>query len=205
MDAHNLLGIAPSATLVEAEDAYRRLLRRYHPDLHQGEGPEAVAAAEMRTRALNAAIRELRQVLPSQVAAAHRSSWPDAGRPRDPDGPTYSWDPFDAKPWDTAATPRPDQPPAVSCPLCDEYFTTSGALKAHVLAAHEMHLDRKQRRRRRRRERTPLPLTLLAPLNLLGALIAATVANMLLETTALSAWIFALTMAPSAIRLFTQD
>jgi hypothetical protein len=47
--------------LAAAEAAYRARLRECHPDVHAQAGPEAVAWAEQRTRALNAAIRTIRQ------------------------------------------------------------------------------------------------------------------------------------------------
>jgi hypothetical protein len=60
MSPHEILGIPPTASLDEAEAAYRALLRECHPDLHAHAGPEAVAWAERRTRALNAAIEAIR-------------------------------------------------------------------------------------------------------------------------------------------------
>jgi hypothetical protein len=187
MDAYQVLGLAPTARLDQAEDAYRQLLRRYHPDLHQHEGPDALAAAERRTMALNAAIDQIRTSVTTTQGAIP------------------SWDPYDDRPWDTAPAGAEDDPPAVACPLCGEWFHTSVSLKAHV-AEHGLRLDKRRRRRRRLRPaRPPLPLPLLIPLNGLGALMAATAGNALLHDVAISAWIFALAMAPSVIRVFTDD
>jgi len=40
MDAHELLGVAPDATSEEVTQAYRRLARTLHPDVHPGSSPE---------------------------------------------------------------------------------------------------------------------------------------------------------------------
>jgi len=60
VDPYELLGVPPSASIDEAEAAYHRLLRVHHPDLHHGGSDEQKAAAEARTRALNAAIGRIR-------------------------------------------------------------------------------------------------------------------------------------------------
>lgn len=60
MDPYEVLGIRSTASLEEAEAAYHGLLRVHHPDLHHGGSDEQRAAAEARTRALNAAIGRIR-------------------------------------------------------------------------------------------------------------------------------------------------
>lgn len=60
-DPWEVLGIARSASLAEAEQAYRRLIAQYHPDRVAGAGPELRDLAETRTRALNAAIEAIRE------------------------------------------------------------------------------------------------------------------------------------------------
>src|SRR5690349_13182471 len=55
-DPYEVLGVGPTATLDDAEDAYHLLLRRHHPDLYQTGSPAGVRAAEQRTRQLNDAI-----------------------------------------------------------------------------------------------------------------------------------------------------
>ncbi len=60
MSPYEILGIRPTASLDEAEAAYRALLLECHPDLHVQDGPEALAWAEQRTRELNAAIHTIR-------------------------------------------------------------------------------------------------------------------------------------------------
>lgn len=84
MTPQEVLGISPGASLDEAEVAYHQLLRRHHPDLHQASGPEALAAAEARTRALNSAIEWLRA---SSAPATDRGAAPpkrDASTGPDP-------------------------------------------------------------------------------------------------------------------------
>lgn len=60
MDPFHVLGVEPTASIEEIETRYRLLLREYHPDMHQGEGPEALALAEQMTRRLNDAIARIR-------------------------------------------------------------------------------------------------------------------------------------------------
>jgi uncharacterized C2H2 Zn-finger protein len=181
MDAHQVLGLPLAATLDDAEDAYKRLLRVHHPDLHQHEGPGPLAAAELRTAALNAAIDQFRRVAAS--------------------GAAISTERFDPKIWDE---PAEDDRPQVRCPLCDEWFTTAPALKQHVATDHEMRLDRTRRRLRRRRAGS-WPIGFFAPANALVALVAGVGASRVLGSAMLAVWVMALTMAPSAIRLLGSD
>lgn len=58
-DCYEVLGVAPTATPDEIRAAYRRLARRYHPDLHAGDGHGAEAEAEARMQAINAAYNTL--------------------------------------------------------------------------------------------------------------------------------------------------
>jgi len=58
--AYAVLGVDPSASWEEIVAAHRAMARRHHPDRVAAEGPEAVAAAEERIRAVNAAFAELR-------------------------------------------------------------------------------------------------------------------------------------------------
>lgn len=60
-DPYEVLGLAPDATLDDAEHAYHHRLLRCHPDLHTAEGPDAVRRAENETRDLNEAITRLRR------------------------------------------------------------------------------------------------------------------------------------------------
>jgi len=60
MNPYEVLGVGPATPIDEIEAAYRLRLREWHPDLHQAEGPEAVARAEDQTRQLNAAMARIR-------------------------------------------------------------------------------------------------------------------------------------------------
>jgi hypothetical protein len=60
MDPYEALGVTPATPLSEIETAYRTLLRQYHPDLHQADGPNAVANAEAMTRRLTLAMAHVR-------------------------------------------------------------------------------------------------------------------------------------------------
>jgi hypothetical protein len=181
MDAHQVLGLPPNATLDDAEDAYRRLLRVHHPDLHQHEGPGPLAAAELRTASLNAAIDHFRRITKA--------------------APVGSYERFDARAWDPA--PMEDDHPLVACPLCDEWFATAPSLRAHVTGVHEMHLD--GRRRRRALPRLTVPLVVFAPANTLLALLAGGVTDRMLGSSTVALWVMGLAMAPTAIRVLTSD
>jgi hypothetical protein len=60
MTPFEVLGIPVTASVEDAEAAYRQLLYECHPDRHAQAGPGQVAWAEARTRQLNAAITEIR-------------------------------------------------------------------------------------------------------------------------------------------------
>ena len=80
MNPYEVLGVSPSATMAEIQARYRLLLREYHPDLHQHEGPAAIAEMEMKTRDLNLAIEKLRESIPVQdhpygQAPRSRTGW----------------------------------------------------------------------------------------------------------------------------------
>jgi hypothetical protein len=63
--AATLLGVAPDAPLREVRSAFRRLVRRHHPDLAGGDGDDA--------RRLTEAYRVLRAPAPADPAAAERA------------------------------------------------------------------------------------------------------------------------------------
>jgi DnaJ-domain-containing protein 1 len=50
-----ILDVKPSASLVEIKSAYRRLIRKYHPDRVQGLGIELQLLAEVKAKEINAA------------------------------------------------------------------------------------------------------------------------------------------------------
>ena len=56
-----MLGLDRGASPEDAELAYHHLLRLHHPDLHQHDDADVIAAADERTRVLNAAIGQIRR------------------------------------------------------------------------------------------------------------------------------------------------
>ena len=63
-DPYDILGVPREARLAEIEARYRLLLRTFHPDLHQGEGEDAVAEAQARTQQLTWAMGVIRGKTP---------------------------------------------------------------------------------------------------------------------------------------------
>ena len=132
MDPYETLGVPASATPADVEAAYRSALRAWHPDLHQGRGPEAVAEAEARTRALNEAIARVRagwRPVDGSAAPGGRDGpiwydeWGRAHRPVD-DG------------WFTADT-RVERDP-VPCPFCDQPFASLRDYQIHLTDQHRL-------------------------------------------------------------------
>jgi hypothetical protein len=119
-DPYAVLGLVPGATEAEAEVAYRRLLFQWHPDRHAGEGPEAVARAEARTRELNDAMAAIRggarsdRVADPAPSGGGRSGWGD-----DPD-----------------PVGRSREHAPVPCPFCGEPMTSLAGFEDHLARAH---------------------------------------------------------------------
>ena len=65
-DPYAVLGVSPTATEEEIKTAYRRLAKRYHPDLHPG---DAAAAAKMNE--INQAYEQIKNPQPQQQAHAY--------------------------------------------------------------------------------------------------------------------------------------
>ena len=59
LNAYELLGLSPSASIMEIKMAYRKRVKECHPDLFAGMDPQAKALAERWTKALNAAYATL--------------------------------------------------------------------------------------------------------------------------------------------------
>jgi DnaJ-domain-containing protein 1 len=59
LSAYEILGLSPSATVLEIKTAYRKRVKECHPDLFAGMDQQAKALAERWTRALNAAYASL--------------------------------------------------------------------------------------------------------------------------------------------------
>ena len=59
LSAYEILGLSPSASVVEIKSAYRKRVKECHPDLFAGMDKQAQALAERWTKALNAAYATL--------------------------------------------------------------------------------------------------------------------------------------------------
>jgi hypothetical protein len=142
MSPYEILGIRPTASLDEAEAAYRALLREFHPDLHLQAGPEAVAWAEQRTRQLNAAIHTLRTR--DRVFA---------GTARDPYGPN-DFRVADATDWFGNRTRTHFD---ITCVVCGAAIGDPTAYRVHLVLDHAFA----ERLRKRSRIGRPPRLTLI--------------------------------------------
>jgi DnaJ-domain-containing protein 1 len=72
LSAYEILGLSPSASLMEIKMAYRKRVKECHPDLFAGMDPQAKALAERWTKALNAAYAALN---PRHRNARPGSTW----------------------------------------------------------------------------------------------------------------------------------
>ena len=60
IDPYKLLGVAPTATDEEVKQAYRALVRKYHPDKYAGTDLADMANEKMKE--INAAYEEIQQM-----------------------------------------------------------------------------------------------------------------------------------------------
>jgi hypothetical protein len=141
MSPHEILGIRPTASIDEAEAAYRARLRECHPDLHAHAGADAVAWAEQRTRALNRAIEairaggaDFRRHIDDAFGAAHGFT----------PGPGTDW-------FGNTIDPRP----SVRCVFCGLAVEDANSYRTHLLLDHAFV----ERARRQGRRTTPSWLT----------------------------------------------
>ena len=126
------LGLPGTATVAEAERAYRRLAKHHHPDA-AGDDPARRADAEQRMVELNAAIAAVRAGSP---AAEVGTGWWRGSPP----GDDADWFGFPLRD-DPDAGPAPGP---TSCPACGAPMGRLDDLAAHLRTAHG-------RRRGRRR------------------------------------------------------
>ena len=155
MNPYQVLGVAPTASMDEIEAAYRQQLRAHHPDLHQGESPEELAAAEATTRSLNEAMALVRAGL--ATAAGHRGRLPlrrsDVGlgrrlpiatRATGGDGADHgqsAWNSSFATDPDTDWFGNPLGPrraEAVDCPICGQVFSDPLKFRSHLQRSHHI-------------------------------------------------------------------
>lgn len=133
MDPYEALGVTPATPLPEIETAYRLLLRQCHPDLHHGDGPQAVADAEQLTRRLTLAMAHVRADHrdgggPSDQAR-HRSHWPRDHRTDHGPRPGANQD------W--GGNPRRGPvDEAVPCPYCNQQFRDLEHFMHHLTTKH---------------------------------------------------------------------
>jgi hypothetical protein len=210
VDPYEQLGIEVTATIDEAEDAYRDLLRIHHPDLHHDGSPAEIAEAERRTRALNDAIEQIRSGYePVSSAATTRHAASGAER-AEPTARSTTFDTTGA-PWDSY-DPFADAPPASTpCPLCGAWFSRRDHLTAHVRDVHHLRLEHEPHPSRFRRSflgarlagLLQLSLWVLVPFNALAAGIAATLVATNIDTQ-MSYWVFGVAMSPTFIRLLER-
>lgn len=96
-DDYNVLGLRPNATPAEVRAAYRRLAKKFHPDMHQHEGPRTTAANSVRFTEITEAYLRIKDGVPRTFPARGA---PGTRGPRTPGGP-----------------PRPSHAPPASSPF----------------------------------------------------------------------------------------
>jgi hypothetical protein len=232
---YEVLGIARDASLAEAEDAYHRLMRQEHPDVHHHAGPDRVATAELRTRDLNAAIAAVRadRAARADVGATRTGTsattgttettgtGPDTGRaPGGDGGPTARTHATERGRRDASSgaggwRPPPDAAPQATCPWCGRPFARASELKDHVFGEHDLRLDPRRRgsllggrMHRLGQKFSHLPLWGVIPVNLAVAVVVALLVTMVTDET-VGLWAGVIVMAPTVValvdRLFDID
>ncbi len=148
MNPYELLGVSPHATPDEIEAAYLQRLRRCHPDLHWADGAEAVARAEQQTRAITAAMAQLRRewaqgprfTAPPSSASPSSSGSGAEWQPREQH---ESWSNFGYAPdadhdWFGNPLDRRVRADHVDCPLCGQRYTDPAAYRYHLASSHDL-------------------------------------------------------------------
>lgn len=168
MNPWEVLGVSPSAGIEEVEARYRLLLREYHPDLHQAEGPEAIEYCEAMTRTLNDAMTRIREANSDtphhwrhhRPHGEHRDRHDEGGTGTGTDdagtrryGQWAGANPF-YQPADDAADPNterarewfgdpvehdPNEP--VPCPFCTQQFLRLVDYELHLQQAHNFRFE----------------------------------------------------------------
>jgi len=158
MNPYQVLGVAPTASMDEIEAAYRQQVRAHHPDLHQGDSADALAAAEATTRSLNEAMALVRagwRPLPGTAAGFHydQRAWGTGGAAGT--GSTTSGgtggDGADhgQSAWNSSFTTDPDRDwfgnpvgprraEAVDCPICGQVFSDPLKFRGHLQRSHHI-------------------------------------------------------------------
>ena len=99
-DPYAVLGVAPDATQAEISSAFRRLVRRHHPDLRNAAGSDDIPA--------DAVAIDLDQVLSAYAVLRNPDRRADHDRQTRPRRPAYRRPPIQAGPvvWQPAARRR---------------------------------------------------------------------------------------------------
>lgn len=66
LDPYRVLGVSPDATEEQVTKAYRKLAKKYHPDLNPGD-----ASAEQKMREINAAYDQIKNIREGKASGAH--------------------------------------------------------------------------------------------------------------------------------------
>jgi hypothetical protein len=179
-DPYRVLGVDRSWSLADIESHYREQIRVWHPDRHTDEGPEAIAAAEQRTRELTAAMSEVREhhgtfAMPGPSAStpgANGGGWMGTGTNPSDDwttgeggddfGINFGWTlPDEERRRTRSAEPQP-------CPMCGDRFATLNDFTAHLHMVHGTSPTELAGRRHRRRQRGVQPPRLIPVLEWLS-------------------------------------
>jgi hypothetical protein len=132
MDPYEALGVTPSTPLPEIETAYRLLLRRYHPDVHYADGPQAVADAESMTQQLTLAMAHVRA---DHGMGARPADGSRHGSHRRDHQTAHGPAPRDGTAW-TSGTARDPGDGPVPCPYCRQPFVDLDQFMHHLETRH---------------------------------------------------------------------
>lgn len=129
MDPYRVLGLPSTASIEQAEAAFRRLLKEVHPDRQVGADEPTLAAAAERTRQVTAAIALIRagwRAVPRDPRPPTTPPPPPGSPP--PEGRTRDWfgNPLDPE----------ERHDGVACPFCGERFWRVDVFELHLGSRH---------------------------------------------------------------------
>ncbi|MCI8331557.1 MAG: DnaJ domain-containing protein [Clostridiales bacterium] len=88
-DPFKVLGVSPDASEEEITKAYRKLARRYHPDVNPGD-----AAAERKMKEINAAYEQIKEIQNGKARYSQQTGYETAGHETGRTGGFYGFGPF---------------------------------------------------------------------------------------------------------------